>query len=33
MADLDNIKDIVLTYADEYAKEIAAKAPRDTGRS
>jgi len=32
MADLDNIKDVVLTYADQYAREMAARAPRDTGR-
>ncbi len=32
MADFDNIKDIVLTYADQYAREMAARSPRDTGR-
>ena len=32
MGDFENIKDIVLTYADKYAKELAQEAPRDTGR-
>ena len=32
MADLDNIKDIVLTYADQYAREMGNRAPRNTGR-
>jgi len=32
MANLDNIKDIVLTYADQYAQELSARAPRRTGR-
>ncbi len=32
MADLDNIKDIVLTYADQYAREMGNRAPRKTGR-
>lgn len=32
MADLDNIKDVVLNYADLYAAALRQSAPRDTGR-
>lgn len=32
MANFDKIKDVVLTYTDEYAKAIAADAPVRTGR-
>jgi hypothetical protein len=32
MADFDQIKDVVLTYADKYADEFRKNAPRDTGR-